>query len=150
MTRPLANVAIVGYGKAGGSLGASLQAAGVVVHVVSRNQRRREAAQAVHRRPAFESAASLLADNLAASLDALFLAVPDAHIEAVAQSLDDSGALPPIVAHLSGARGREAIGPHLRDPSIAAAFHPLVQLSIVYLYDALILTPSVGVSYPLH
>lgn len=125
---PLAGVAIVGYGKAGGSLGASLQAAGVRVHVVSRSPQRRSAAEAVHQMPTFETLSALFSAQNSSAIDAVFLAVPDAHIESVAKALDDTGATPSVVAHLSGARGREAIAPLLRSAEVAAAFHPLAAL----------------------
>jgi predicted short-subunit dehydrogenase-like oxidoreductase (DUF2520 family) len=99
-------LAIVGLGKAGGSLLASAKRARVFVAGKGRRL------------------SSM--DGAWRTADVLFLAVPDDAIEGVARALaKDRFAIPPVVAHLSGARGLVAVK-HAN--VVAASFHPLASL----------------------
>ena len=93
---------VVGPGRAGGSLVATLTAAG------------------------WESAGLLgWADDptaAAAGIDLLVVATPDAAIGEVAARVDPVPTT--VVAHLSGATGLDVLGPHVRRASV----HPLVSL----------------------
>ncbi len=123
----LRTVAIVGFGKAGGSLAASLTGAGLTVHVVSRRQERRDIAAGAVGGSVFRSLSALLDSDAYSVLDAIFLAVPDDDITSVVGEFTRVSTHPPILAHLSGARGREAIT-DIVDIKGASAFHPLAAL----------------------
>jgi len=101
------NIAIVGAGRAGTSLDAALRAVGHHVTLVHHDD---------------------LPVAFDASLDLVILAVPDDAIAAVAARLVLSA--PTVLAHLSGARGRDVLRAHPRVGSL----HPL----------AILTDPSVG------
>jgi predicted short-subunit dehydrogenase-like oxidoreductase (DUF2520 family) len=127
---PLGAAGIIGLGKAGGSLAASLLLARVrLAGCTSRSQTRR--LSFADRHPdAIAPVASLdelLAQLRDAGAEVLFLAAPDDAIDALAAQLDEAEWLPPVVAHLSGSRGAEALAP-LASRCVPAAFHPLAAL----------------------
>lgn len=102
-------VAVLGLGKAGGSLLASLAQA--KVRVVAR-ARRLPALRRARGRPTAEL---------------LFLAVPDDALTDVAEALARWPTLPPVIAHMSGSRGLTALAP-LATRAVIASFHPLASL----------------------
>lgn len=128
MTRVAAGV--LGLGKAGGSLVASLLGAGMPVDATATRSGTRRAAFR-ERYPDIRAPAArvttLLQRLAAAGTDVLFLAVPDDALQDVARTLAKADALPPVVAHLSGSRGPEALAA-LQDRTTPAAFHPLAAL----------------------
>lgn len=101
MGHVMARFRIIGRGRAGGSIRAALAARG------------------------WQDAGFLGRDDdpsgAARDVDLLILAVRDDAIESVARSVDEGDA---VVAHLSGAKTLDALGPHARTASI----HPLVSL----------------------
>ena len=111
-TRAPPRIAILGLGKAGGSLLASARAADIDV-----------VAKAA-RLPGLTRTRTWL------EADVLFVAVPDDAIEHVAQALAAKRALPKLVVHLSGAKGASALDAlRARSPSCAlGTFHPLAAL----------------------
>lgn len=102
-------MAVLGLGKAGGSLLASAHAAHIDV-----------LAKAA-RVPA------LLRSRRWRTAEVLFLAVPDDALESVVHAVGDSGALPAIVVHLSGAKGASALAA-LSSRCAIGTFHPLAAL----------------------
>lgn len=102
-------MAVLGLGKAGGSLSASFAAARVPVVARAR------------RLPALARRRARLARTV------LFLAVPDDALTDVADALARWPTLPPVVAHLSGARGLDVLGA-LAARTTIASFHPLASL----------------------
>lgn len=100
---------MLGLGKAGGSLLASFAAARIPVAARAR------------RVPA------LARQRAALTRAPLFLAVPDDALPEVVAALAAWPALPPVIAHLSGARGLDVLAP-LADRSAIASFHPLASL----------------------
>jgi predicted short-subunit dehydrogenase-like oxidoreductase (DUF2520 family) len=102
-------IAVLGLGKAGGSLVASARAARVAV--VAR----------ASRLSGLERTKRWLAAG------ALFLAVPDDVIEELAGQLAARSALPRLVVHMSGARGASALAA-LRGRARTGTFHPLAAL----------------------
>lgn len=108
----LGEVAVLGLGKAGGSLLASLDAA--AIEVIARGRR----------------LDALARSKRARDVRVLFLAVPDAALEATAAAVRDSplvdGALE-LVLHLAGARGLDALAA-LRGRVDVGSFHPLASL----------------------
>lgn len=128
MSAPRAGV--LGLGKAGGSLSASLLTHGVpLVAAMSRDAGRRERFRRRH--PGGPSPVARL-PRLLAELEergawVLFLATPDDALAGIARRLSRARWLPPVVAHLSGARGAEALEV-LRGRTTPAAFHPLAAL----------------------
>lgn len=101
--------AVLGLGKVGGALLASLAMAGVPVSARAR------------RLPA------LLRQRGLADAKLLFLAIPDDALAETARQLAAAPALPPAVVHLSGSRGLEVLAP-LKGRSAMASFHPLASL----------------------
>lgn len=126
----LPRAGVLGLGKAGGSLAASLLDAGApLVAVGSRSARRRQAFRARHAdgpRPVARLS-TLLSHLEDAGAEMLFLAVPDDRLADFATQLAGVPWLPSVVAHLSGARGAEALAP-VRPRAVPAAFHPLAAL----------------------
>jgi predicted short-subunit dehydrogenase-like oxidoreductase (DUF2520 family) len=121
---------VIGLGKAGGSLAASLLLSKhTLVGVSSRTKARRELF--VERHPdaprPVARVSTLLSRMRADSGEALFLAVPDDALLSVSRVLARSQWLPPIVAHMSGANGPEALWA-LEGRTHLAAFHPLAAL----------------------
>lgn len=111
--RRFERVAVLGLGKAGGALIASLTQAGVTV--VARARR----------------VDALLKARALRDAQVLFLAVPDGALEEVAASLAarfPKHLEPPVVAHLAGARGLDALH-HLEGRAHIASFHPLASLN---------------------
>jgi predicted short-subunit dehydrogenase-like oxidoreductase (DUF2520 family) len=100
--------AVVGLGKAGGALVASLRAARIVIAMKSRRLPRKLPA-AMH------------------DVDVLFVAVPDDALAEVDAALATCSALPPLVVHLSGARGTEALA-RTGARTTVGTFHPLASL----------------------
>ena len=101
-SRPARHVRIVGPGRAGTALALALTNAGW--DVAPMLGRRHDVAGA------------------AAGVDLLVLATPDDEIRGVARAVEPDSST--VVAHLSGARGLDALAPHPR----RAAVHPLVAL----------------------
>lgn len=106
-------VAVLGLGKAGGSLLASLAQANVPVAARAR------------RLPALRRARGRAAAEL------LFLAVPDDALTDVASALARWPTLPPVIVHLSGSRGLKALAP-LASRAVVGSFHPLASLDGVH------------------
>lgn len=111
------SIAVLGLGKAGGSLVASARAARLsIVAKAARLER-------LTRTLAWHSARTL------------FLAVPDGAIDDVAKALARIAAsgksLPPLVVHMSGAKGAAALAPLLDQANCGCTvgtFHPLASL----------------------
>lgn len=103
--------AVLGLGKAGGALLASLALAGVPV---SARARRLDA---------------LLAHRGFPRASLLFLAVPDGALPAIADELARARRSPALrlVVHMSGARGLDALAP-LAGTACVGSFHPLASL----------------------
>lgn len=102
MTRDVRRVRIVGRGRAGGSLGAALGAAGWgVAPLLGRDGDPTHAARDV---------------------DLVVIATPDRVIEDVARAIEPVEST--VVAHLSGSLGLDVLWPHVR----RGAVHPLVSL----------------------
>ncbi len=120
--RPGFAVAVLGKGKAGGSLAASLKHAGVDVLVHAR------------RLPEMLRTARWRRARV------VFLAVPDDTIERIAitlaPTLDDPHApsphgeppAPPLVVHMSGAKGPSALAALEAHGAVVGCFHPLASL----------------------
>lgn len=102
-------VAVLGLGKAGGSLLASLGAARV--DVVARARRPDD----LFKKRGLEDATLLV------------LAVPDASLADVAADLARRRSVPPFVVHMSGALGLDALSP-LAHRVAVGSFHPLASL----------------------
>lgn len=121
---------VLGLGKAGGSLSASLLTHGVpLVAAMSRDAGRRERFRRRHPTGPLPVARlpRLLEELRAHDGWVLFLATPDDALPSIARRLARAPWLPPVVAHLSGARGAEALDA-LRGRTTPAAFHPLAAL----------------------
>jgi predicted short-subunit dehydrogenase-like oxidoreductase (DUF2520 family) len=128
-------VGVLGLGRAGGSLAASLLLSRKhqLVAVASRSKERRAHFVEVHPdgpKPVAR-AATLLARLQELSADLLILAVPDDALQTVARAVARAGAqsewLPNVVAHMSGANGPEALWA-LEGRAHLATFHPLAAL----------------------
>lgn len=126
----LRRAGVLGLGKAGGALCASLLEAGVVLTgVFSRSLTRRRdfvarTPNAVAPRGRLDA---LLRDLSERQCQVLFLAVPDDSLADVAARLARATALPPLVVHLSGARGHEVLKT-LDGRASLGSFHPLAAL----------------------
>lgn len=123
-------VGVLGLGKAGGSLSASLLSHGVpLVAAMSRDAGRRERFRRCHPQGPVPVARlpRLLAELEEKDAWVLFLATPDDALAGIARRLAKARWLPPVVAHLSGSRGREVLEP-LEGLTTPAAFHPLAAL----------------------
>lgn len=108
MTRPL-RLRVIGPGRAGGALMVALDEAGW--EVLPSLGRGDDCSAALH------------------GTDLLVVAVPDAAIASVARAVapvagDGVAGAPPVIAHLAGSLGLDALRPH----RIVAAMHPLVSL----------------------
>lgn len=128
MSAPRAGV--LGLGKAGGSLSASLLSHGVpLVAAMSRDAGRRERFRTRHPQGPTPVARlpRLLAELEEGGAWVLFLATPDDALSSIAKRLAKARWLPPVVAHLSGSRGSEALAA-LKGRTTPAAFHPLAAL----------------------
>ncbi|MCC7112175.1 MAG: DUF2520 domain-containing protein [Deltaproteobacteria bacterium] len=101
--------AVLGLGKAGGALLASLREAAIPVSARAR------------RLP------TLLRQRGLADAELLFLAIPDDALAATAARLATLPKLPPVVVHLSGSRGLAVLAP-LLGRCATASFHPLASL----------------------
>ncbi len=123
-------VGVLGLGKAGGSLSASLLAHDVeLVAAMSRDAGRRQRFRERHPngpKPVARLPA-LLTQLRERGGWLLFLATPDDALASIAKRLASAPWLPPVVAHLSGSRGAEALA-RLTGKTSAAAFHPLAAL----------------------
>ena len=125
-------LALFGLGRAGRAFARSFARADV--EVVALGTRARRAPLDIDGLPSPQvGLAATLAAAVAGRADAFFLCVPDDVIGKVAQSVADlasdfsAARLPPRVAHISGASGRQALGA-LGCLSRAACFHPLAAL----------------------
>ncbi|MFZ9888888.1 MAG: Rossmann-like and DUF2520 domain-containing protein [Myxococcota bacterium] len=127
----LRRAGVLGLGKAGSALCASLLEAGVTLSgVFSRSAARRQGfatrcSAIVTPRGRLDR---LLHDLTAQDCQVLFLAVPDDALGELASRLVRAPAQPPVIVHLSGARGHEALDA-LGGRAALGSFHPLAALS---------------------
>lgn len=117
-------VAVLGTGRAGSALLRSLEHASVPVVVVGN---RSSVDWAPGGAKVTKGVARTIDAAVAAEADILFVAVSDGALARVASAIAKRPALPPVVAHLSGAQGREVLSA-LEDRAETAAFHPLAAL----------------------
>lgn len=122
-------VGVWGLGKAGGSLATSLNGADIQMLAYSRQPERRAAfaARAPNPQVLCEELDEFLRRMQDVRARVLFIAVPDDVIASVAEQLSQSPWLPPVVAHLSGSRGAEALVA-LKSRTRVSSFHPLAAL----------------------
>jgi predicted short-subunit dehydrogenase-like oxidoreductase (DUF2520 family) len=125
----LPRAGVLGLGKAGGSLAASLHLHGCLVATASRSKERRDRFLARHPgaprpRPSLTKLLTALEQE---GGEVLFLAVPDDVLPALGRRLARAPWLPPVIAHLSGSIGAEALF-GLATRTVPAAFHPLAAL----------------------
>jgi predicted short-subunit dehydrogenase-like oxidoreductase (DUF2520 family) len=121
---------VVGLGRAGGALSASLHLHGA--RLVFASSRRAERRRAFGSRYPDAICVETVAENLGPALErsrvqVLFLAITDEAVSLVAQALAETDWLPPIVTHLSGAQNHEALHA-LADRCLIATFHPMAVL----------------------
>lgn len=119
-------VAVLGTGRAGSALLHSLTNAAAEISTVVVGNRGPVAFAPPGARTA-RGVARTADAAVAAQADVLFVAVSDGALGKVAAQLARRPALPPLIAHLSGAQGREALSA-LDDRTQTAAFHPLAAL----------------------
>jgi predicted short-subunit dehydrogenase-like oxidoreductase (DUF2520 family) len=130
LTAPPVDVGFVGFGRAGAALAVALDGAGVPVTTVSV----RSAAAAARARRYLPAARHVRADDLAAQVDVLVLAVGDDALPGLAVSLAQApspagvrdGA---VVAHVSGRHGLAVLEPVLARGAARAAVHPIMSLA---------------------
>lgn len=119
-------VAVFGAGRAGCALARSLVEAGVSVCALGYRRRRpRDLPPSVD---VVRGLPAVLRRAEAARARALFLAVPDDAIGSVAARVANAAWVPALVAHLSGARGPEALE-GLPTKVGRGSFHPLASLA---------------------
>ncbi len=122
---PFRRVAVLGTGRAGSALMRSLDRAGVTIVVAGGRSRPTWVPDGARTTRGVARTVDATVDGEA---DVLFVAVSDGALASVAAAIAKRPALPPIVAHLSGAQGREVLAP-LDDRVETAAFHPLAALN---------------------
>jgi predicted short-subunit dehydrogenase-like oxidoreductase (DUF2520 family) len=116
--------AVLGTGRAGSALLHSLAAAGIHAAVVGNRSPVRWAPEGSRRA---RGVARTVDAAVAEGADILFIAVSDGALDKVAAAIGKRPALPPVVVHLSGAQGCEALAA-LEPRTQTAAFHPLAAL----------------------
>lgn len=124
------DIGIVGFGRAGAAVGIALTSAGHRLTGVAV----RSPAAAERARGLLPAVAHLPAEELAARVDVLVLAVPDDALGAVAGTVSRDGGSAgvragTVVAHLSGRHGLAPLTPVLARGATRAAVHPIMSLA---------------------
>jgi len=120
---PATSIGVIGAGRLGASLAVALAAAGYTVSAVAARTLETAEAVAAQVRSTGAQCAAVTPAEAAAACDLVFLAVPDAAIEAVATALPwrpGTG-----VVHTSGATGLAALAAASRAGALTGCLHPL-------------------------